>query len=117
MRGLLGASLIGFGPAVAVAAVAGLVAAHAGGAGLVVGVPAMVLLLLLCAAAGRTLSTFLAAGLTSRRGRDAAVVVVSVLLLATQAVRFIRFSSIDPKVLIASTMSCDGSLRGCSARR
>lgn len=101
MRGLLVASLVGFAPAVAEVAVIGALAGQsgrAGAVGLVIGAAAMVLLVVFCAAGGRTLSTLLAAGLTSRRGRDATIVLVSVLLLSAQGLRFIRFSAIDPAV-------------------
>jgi ABC-2 type transport system permease protein len=41
----------------------------------------------------------LSAGLSSRRGRDAIIIVISVLALGFQLIRFIHFSSIDPRVV------------------
>jgi ABC-2 type transport system permease protein len=57
-------------------------------------VPAAVLLVLFCATAARTLSTVLAARLTSRRGRDLTVIVASLIGLSAQGVRFVRFESV-----------------------
>jgi ABC-2 type transport system permease protein len=96
-RGLLAASFVGPAPAVAVLAAAGAVIGYAGRGGWIV-VPAAVLLLVLSATAARTLSTVLAAGLTSRRGRDATIIVGATLGLALQFVRFVRFDAVDAGV-------------------
>ena len=93
MRGLLASSFVGPAPTAVVLVVAGVMVGYAGVSLIVI--PAMVLLLLLSAAAARTLSTALAAGATSRRGRDAVIIIGSVLAVSVQAVRFIDFSFVD----------------------
>ena len=50
----------------------------------------------LSAVTARALSTTLAAGLSSRRGRDALIVFASVFFIAVQGVRFIRWDAIGP---------------------
>src|SRR5439155_14743917 len=99
MRGLLFCSLVGFAPAAVALCLAGVVAGYGHGAGRLVVLGAMALLLVLCAATARTTSTALASRLTSRRGRDAMVVGGALLALSLQAVRFIRFDAIDPGLL------------------
>ena len=95
MRGLLGASLVGPAPfaviAVCVGATLGFVAA-----GGWLAVPAYALLVILSAVTARALSTTLAAGLSSHRGRDGLIIVASVFFLAVQGVRFIRWDAIGP---------------------
>jgi ABC-2 type transport system permease protein len=50
-------------------------------------------------AAARALGSLLSAGLTSRRGRDATIVLASLFFIAVQGVRFIHFADIDPALL------------------
>jgi len=69
----------------------------------VIVVPATVLALLLAAAIARTLTTLLAAGLTSRRGRDTTIIIGSLLAVGLQGVRFIRFTSVDAAWLDRAT--------------
>ena len=99
MQGLLLASLVGFGPGAVMLALTGVVVGYGRGAGLVIVVFAMALLLVLCAATARTLTTALASRLTSRRGRDAMVIVASFLAIAVQGIRFLSFGALDPKLL------------------
>lgn len=99
MRGLLLASLVGVAPAAIVVVAAGAVLGYGQRAGAVLVVPAMVLLLLLAVASARTLTTMLASSLSSRRGRDVVIVIVALLALALQGLRFVKFSSIDPKLI------------------
>jgi ABC-2 type transport system permease protein len=89
-RALLAASFVGPAPTVALLATVGAIVGFAGGGGWIV-VPAAVLLLALTATAARTLSTALAAGLTSRRGRDITLIVAPLIGLAFQGVRFLGF--------------------------
>jgi ABC-2 type transport system permease protein len=100
VRALLAASFVGPAPTVGLLAGLGAVVGYAGGGGWPVAVPAVVLALLLSATAGRTLATVLAAGLTSRRGRDLTILVASVLGLALQGVRFVRFDQLDPDLVV-----------------
>jgi len=93
MRGLLASSFIGPAPTAVVLVTAGVIVGYAGVSLIVI--PALVLLLLLSATAARTLSTALGAGATSRRGRDAVIIIGSVIAVSVQAVRFIDFSFID----------------------
>jgi ABC-2 type transport system permease protein len=97
-KGLLAASLVGPAPAVAMIVCLGAVAGFVIGGGWVV-VPAAVLLIALCATGARTLSTILAARLTSRRGRDLTIIVASLFGLAFQGVRFIRFDAVSTELL------------------
>jgi ABC-2 type transport system permease protein len=94
MIGLLLCSLVGFAPAAASVTAAGAVAGYGRGLGLPIVVLDAVTLVLLCAAAARALSTALASRLSSRRGRDAIIVVASLLAVGFQALRFVRFGSI-----------------------
>jgi ABC-2 type transport system permease protein len=73
--------------------VLGAVVGYSRGFGAVIVVAAMALLLALSAATARTLTTVLASGLTSRRGRDAMIVLVSVLALSFQLLRFLHVSA------------------------
>jgi ABC-2 type transport system permease protein len=93
MRGLLLTSFVGPAPATVVIIVMGAVIGYSSGIATVVVIVAMGLLLALSAATARTLTTALAAGLTSRRGRDAMIVLVSVLALSIQGLRFLHYSS------------------------
>jgi len=96
MAGLLASSFVGFAPAAAVLAVAGAIVGYGLGPWAVITAAAGLVLLISCAATARMVTTSLAARLTSRRGRDAMVIVVSVVALAAQGLRFVRFDSIDP---------------------
>jgi ABC-2 type transport system permease protein len=96
--GLTAAAFLGPAPLMAIVAVLGAVVGNLATGGWTV-VPAGALLLVLSVVAARTLSTSLASLLRSRRGRDAAIIVGSVLGLAFQAVRFVRFDRIDPVLL------------------
>ncbi len=100
MRGLLLASFVGPAPATAVLVVLGTTVGLATKGSGLVAVAAMVLLLLLSAATARTLSTALAASLTSRRGRDITVIVASILALSVQALRFVHFWTISHGTLL-----------------
>ena len=104
MRGLLLASLVGFAPAGVMLALTGVIAGYGRGAGRVLVVFAVGVTLFLSAATARMVSTVLASRLTSRRGRDAMVVVASLLALALQALRFVRldFVHIDAIDRVAS---------------
>jgi ABC-2 type transport system permease protein len=95
MTGLLAASLVGFAPVGVAVALVGVEVGATSVAAVLLTPPALALLLLLAAATGRTLSTLLAASITSRRGRDVMVAVVSFLALAVQAIRFVDFSGFD----------------------
>lgn len=99
MTGLLGSSFVGIAPAAAVVVVAGAAIGYGIGPWFPITVAAAIVLLLLCAATARTLTTLLASRLTSRRGRDAMVIVASVLALAAQGLRFVRFGAIDPDLV------------------
>ena len=99
MRGLLAASFVGAAPLAATAATAGVALGFGGLAGLLVAVPAGGLALLMAVALSRALTTSLAAALSSRRSRDAAVVVGSLLAVGVQGLRFVRLPSVsDPLV-------------------
>jgi ABC-2 type transport system permease protein len=89
LMGLTIGAFVGPAPVVATAAVLGVVAGLAGSIGFVVVVLAGVLLLALCVVASRCLTTTLAAALSSRRGRDAAVIVGALLAVGFQLVRFL----------------------------
>ncbi len=96
MRGLLGASLVGPAPFAVIAVCAGGALGFATRGGWLA-VPAFAALVVLSAVTARALSTTLAAGLSSRRGRDALIVFASVFFIAVQGVRFIRWSAIGPE--------------------
>ncbi|MGZ4784086.1 MAG: hypothetical protein ACXV5S_00315 [Acidimicrobiales bacterium] len=95
MRGLLGASLVGPAPCAVIAVCLGAAVGF-----VIVGgwlaVPAFAILVVLSAVTARALSTTLAAGLSSRRGRDALIVFASIFFIAVQGVRFIRWDAIGP---------------------
>jgi ABC-2 type transport system permease protein len=99
MRGLLLSSLVGYAPAAVALTIVGIVVGYGHGAGAFVVLAAMLLLLVLCAATARATSTALASRLTSRRGRDAMVIVVSLLVLALQGLRFLRLNTGDLSAL------------------
>ncbi len=98
MAGMAVASLIGPAPIAATAVVAaGGLGYRRGPAGAFV-LPVVVLLVLLAVTAARTLSTLLAAALTSRRGRDLSIVLGAVFLLALQGIRFVDTSAFSGEV-------------------
>jgi ABC-2 type transport system permease protein len=99
MRGMLASSFVGIAPMGAVVVVTGAVIGYGAGPWFVISLVDGVALLLLCAASARTLTTVLASRLTSRRGRDAMVIVVSFLAIAVQGLRFVRFASVDPDLV------------------
>jgi ABC-2 type transport system permease protein len=99
MAGLVASSFVGFAPVAAVIAVAGAVIGYGVGPWIVITALAGLLLLLLCAASARMVTTLLASRLTSRRGRDTMVFVASFLALAVQGLRFVRFNSVDPELV------------------
>jgi ABC-2 type transport system permease protein len=89
VRALLVASLVGIGPLFTVCLVAGSVIAVAhGAAGTVVALPAAALTVLTCAAVARTVATLNVRLLTSRRGRDLAVLSGLVIAVGIQVVNF-----------------------------
>ncbi len=95
MRGLLATAFVGPAPSAVILVVFGAVLGYATGTNLAVAAVVIVaagLLLGLSAATARTLTTFLAAGLSSRRGRDAMIVIVSLLALSIQVLRFVHYS-------------------------
>ena len=96
MAGMVLSSLIGVAPvAVAIVTVAA-AAGYARGAAAVLAAPVVVLLLLLLAVTtARTLSTALAATLTSRRGRDVTIVLAALLAISLQGVRFVRVDAVS----------------------
>jgi ABC-2 type transport system permease protein len=99
MTGLLASSFIGFAPAAATLAIAGAVVGYGRGPWVVITALAGVGLLVLCAATARMVTTLLASRLTSRRGRDAMVIIAAFLALSVQGLRFVRFTSIDPELI------------------
>ncbi|MFI2434410.1 transporter [Streptomyces sp. NPDC018693] len=89
VRALLAASLVGIGPLFTVLLLAGSVAAVAHGAvAYVVGVVSVVLGLLVCVALARTMATANIRLLTSRRGRDLAVLSGLLIAVGAQVVNF-----------------------------
>lgn len=99
MQGLLASAFVGPAPATVILVVLGAMIGYASGPGTVLVIVALVLLLVLSAATARTLSTVLASGLTSRRGRDATIVITSLLAIAAQGLRFVRFSAVDANAI------------------
>jgi ABC-2 type transport system permease protein len=89
VRGLLAASLVGIGPLVTLLLLAGcaLAVAH-GAAGYAVAVVAVALALLVCVALARTVATANVRLLTSRKGRDLAVLSGLVIAVGVQLVNF-----------------------------
>ncbi|MFS4094789.1 transporter [Streptomyces sp. AF1A] len=89
VRGLLAASLVGIGPLVSLLLLTGcaLAAAH-GAAGYAVAVVAVALALLVCVALARTVATANVRLLTSRKGRDLAVLSGLVIAIGSQLVNF-----------------------------
>ncbi|HEY4376659.1 MAG TPA: hypothetical protein VGM93_05855, partial [Acidimicrobiales bacterium] len=98
-RGLLVASLVGFVPAAVITTLVGVVISYGDGATFLVAVPAAILAVLLGVVASRSLTTALAAALTSRKARDAAIVIGSLVFIAFQAVRFIRLPVVSGAAL------------------
>ncbi|MCS0600358.1 transporter [Streptomyces sp. LP11] len=89
IRSLLAASLLGIGPLFTLLILAGCVLAPAHGpAGYVVAPVALVLVLLSCVALARTVATANVRLLTSRKGRDLAVLSGLVIAVGAQAVNF-----------------------------
>jgi ABC-2 type transport system permease protein len=103
LRGLLLTAFVGPAPTVALFAAAGAIVGYAGRGGIVIVIPAAVLALLLAATLARTVTTLLASALSSRRGRDAAIIVASLLAISVQGVRFIRFNAVDAGLLDHAT--------------
>lgn len=99
MQGLVLSSLVGPAPVAVILVVLAGAMGFAGGTGTVVVLAAAVLLVLFSITAARTLSTALAAGLSSRRGRDLTIVIGSLFFLALQGVRFVHLSAIDTGVV------------------
>lgn len=95
VRGLLASSLVGIAPLGVLLVVAGAAVGWSRHGNPLVTVPALALLVLLSAATARTLSTLLAAGLTSRRGRDATVIVAGLLVVGVQGLRFLTLGDVD----------------------
>lgn len=94
-RGLLAASLVGVAPLGVLLVVAGAAVGWSRHGNPLITLPALTLLVLLSAATARTLSTLLAAGLTSRRGRDATVIAAGVLVIGVQGLRFLALGDVD----------------------
>lgn len=94
-RGLLAASLVGVAPLGVLLVVAGAAVGWSRHGNPLITLPALTLLMLLSAATARTLSTLLAAGLTSRRGRDATVIAAGVLVIGVQGLRFLALGDVD----------------------
>lgn len=92
LRGLLASAFVGVAPLVAVAFTAGVVVAWGGPSVFVIAVPAGILALLMAVALSRALTTSLASALTSRRSRDAAVVIGTLLAVSVQGLRFVSVS-------------------------
>jgi len=89
VRALLAASLVGIGPLFTLLLLAGSVVAVAhGGAAYAVGVVAVVLALLVCVALARTVAAANIRLLTSRKGRDLAVLSGLVVAIGAQLVNF-----------------------------
>ncbi|MEV6959373.1 transporter [Streptomyces sp. NPDC051207] len=89
VRALLAASLVGIGPLFTVCLLAGSVAAVARGAGaFAVGAVAVVLALLVCVALARAVAAANVRLLTSRKGRDLAVLSGLVIAVGAQLVNF-----------------------------
>ena len=77
MSGLLASSFVGIRAGATIVAIAGAIVGYGLGPWIVITAVAGVLLLVLCAATGRMVTTLLASRLTSRRGRDTMVFVAS----------------------------------------
>ncbi|MFF9808859.1 transporter [Streptomyces coeruleorubidus] len=89
VRALLTASLVGIGPLFTLCLLVGSVVAVAeGGAAVAVGVVAVVLALLVCVALARTVAAANVRLLTSRKGRDLAVLSGLVIAIGAQVVNF-----------------------------
>lgn len=90
MTGLLAASIIGIGPLATLLALAGAAVGFApAGPGAVLVVAAVVVQLALCLSLSRAVVTALSAALRSRRGRDLRVILVALVALAPQLLRFV----------------------------
>jgi ABC-2 type transport system permease protein len=89
VTGLLAASLFGVGPvATALVLLGGIAGFAPAGPGAVLVVLAVVLQLALCVSLSRAVVTALSAALRSRRGRDLRVILVALVALAPQLLRF-----------------------------
>lgn len=90
MTGLLAASLVGIGPIATLLALAGGVIGFAPpGPGAVLVVAAVAVQLLLCLCVSRAVVTALSASLRSRRGRDLRVIVVALIAIVPEVLRFV----------------------------
>jgi ABC-2 type transport system permease protein len=90
MTGLLAASLVGIGPLATLAALAGGIAGFAPpGPGAVLVVAAVLVQFVLCVALSRAIVTALSAALRSRKGRDLRVILVTLVALLPQLLRFV----------------------------
>jgi ABC-2 type transport system permease protein len=90
MTGLLAASLVGIGPFATLAALAGGVAGFAPpGPGAILVVAAVAIQFVLCIALSRAIVTALSAALRSRKGRDLRVILVTLVALVPQLLRFV----------------------------
>ncbi|QXC61542.1 hypothetical protein KSP35_01445 [Aquihabitans sp. G128] len=99
LRGLLAASFVGPVPVAAVTTTVGVAIGFGGASGVLVALPAGALALVMAVAASRALSTTLAAALSSRRSRDAAIVIGSLIAVSFQFLRFVRLPSVSASVL------------------
>jgi ABC-2 type transport system permease protein len=90
MTGLLGASLVGAAPLATAIGLAGTVfaASHGAAAGLLIAAAAA-LQLVLCVAVSRATVTWLSAALRSRRGRDFRILLVALIGVLPETVRFL----------------------------
>ncbi len=95
VRGQVAASLVGIAPVATVIALLGVVVGFGGGGAFVIAVPAVVLAVLLAVVASRTLTTAFAAALTTRKARDAAIVLASLVFVAFQALRFVELPGVS----------------------
>ncbi|HEX3425301.1 MAG TPA: hypothetical protein VHT30_04160 [Acidimicrobiales bacterium] len=103
MTGLLAASVVGIGPIATLIALSGAVVGFApAGPGAVLVVAAVVIQVLICLAVSRAVVTALSAWLRSRRGRDLRVLILPLVALLPQLLRFIyvpkkaTFASFQP---------------------
>jgi ABC-2 type transport system permease protein len=95
VRGQIAASLVGIAPSATVVALLGVVIGFGGGGAFLISLPAVVLAVLLAVVTSRTLATGFAAALTTRKARDAAVVLASLVFVAFQALRFVELPGVS----------------------
>ena len=89
MAGLLAASLVGIGPlATLVALCGGIVGFATAGVGGILVVLAAIMQLVLCVSLSRAVVTALSSALRSRRGKDLRIILVALVALAPQLLRF-----------------------------